>query len=139
MIHPSAMGFHPNVRMIGHFRTRYFFSGAIFFDFHPSDHPMDHPRIILQSSEPDRDDAIILASSHGLASKARTSCCFFSCDHPSFILRFQGQTREIDPSSYYHPTFRHSRNHQKAIILLPSYCLREHPTPRGAFPRNLQI
>ena len=74
MIHPSDMGFHPKVRMIGHFRTRYVFSGTIFFDVHPTDHPMDHPRIILQISELDRDDTIILASSHGLAFET-----FFGC------------------------------------------------------------
>ena len=56
MIHPSDRGFHPKVRMIGHFRTRYFFSGAICFDFHPTDHPMDHPRIILPISEPDPEE-----------------------------------------------------------------------------------
>ena len=85
MIHPSDRGFHPKVRMIGHFRTRYFFSGAICFDFHPTDHPMDHPRIILPISEPDRDEEIILASSQGLVSEARARCCFFmrsSCFHP---------------------------------------------------------
>ena len=97
------------------------------FDFHPIDLPMDHPRTILEISEPDRDDTIILASSQGLASEARPPQSCFSCDHPSFIRWFRGQAREIDPSSYYHPTFRHSRNLQKAIILLSSYCLREHP------------
>ena len=77
MSRPGDRGCHPKVRMIGHFWTRYFFSGAIFFDFHPTDHPMDHPRIILQISEPDRDGTIILVSSQGLASEARTPCCLF--------------------------------------------------------------
>ena len=63
MIHSSDRGFQPKVRMIGHFRTRYFFSGARFSDAHPTDHPVDHPMFILLTAGPDRDDTIILASS----------------------------------------------------------------------------
>ena len=70
MIHPSHRGFHPKVRS-GIFGPD-IFSREHFFDFHPTDHPMDHPRIILQISEPDLDDIITLASSQGLVSEART-------------------------------------------------------------------
>ena len=126
MIHPCHGGIHPKVRMIGHDRTRYFFSGAVCLDVHPTDDPMDHPRITLQISEPDRDDTIILESSQGVAPEARTPVVFHV-----IILGCFGQTPEIAPSSYYHPTFRHSRKIQKAIILSPSCCFREHPARRG--------
>ena len=121
MIHPSDRGFHHKVRMIGHFRTHYFFSEAIFFYCHPTDHPMDHPRIILPISEPDRDEGIILASSQGLVAEARAPCCFFHAvilfpsygfrvrlgsliHHPIIILPFGTVVISKRPSSYRHPT-----------------------------------
>ena len=98
-----------------------FFSGAICFDFHPTDHPMDDPRIILPISEPDRDDAIILASSQGLVSEAITPYRFFHAiilvssygfrvklgslmDHHIIILPFGTVPISKSQSSYCHPT-----------------------------------
>ena len=58
MIHPSVRGFPPKGRMIGYFG--HFFSEVIFLGLN---HPMYHPRIILPNSEPDQNEAIILAPS----------------------------------------------------------------------------
>ena len=70
MIHPTVRGFHPNLRMLGDFRTLYVFLEAILFGFHPTDHPMDNPRIILSISERDQNVAIILVSSYCLEFQA---------------------------------------------------------------------
>ena len=63
MIHPTLREFHADVRMIELCLDSIIIHGSIFFCFHPTDHPMNHPRIILMISEPDQDMTIILVSS----------------------------------------------------------------------------
>ena len=121
MIHPTIKGLHPNVRMIGYFPARYFFSEAKKLGFHPTHHPMNHPRIILMISEPDQDVTIILVSSQSLETGVMLLFSFSFAiilissygfrvqtgslkHHPIVILVFGTATGSKMCSSYCHPS-----------------------------------